>query len=73
MACDLKVTKFADCFVSLFVFPWLQGCVKVWDIGQSSGKNPISTLECLVSKKPRVIENMSDQCALGTSLQSCEL
>lgn len=26
-----------------------QGCVKVWDIGQSSGKNPISTLECLVS------------------------
>ena len=26
-----------------------QGCVKVWDISQSSGKNPISTLECLVS------------------------
>lgn len=24
-----------------------KGCVKVWDIGQSSGKNPISTLECL--------------------------
>ena len=47
--------------------------MKVWDIGQSSGKNPISTLECLVSKKPGVIKNMSDQCALGTSLQSCEL
>ena len=26
-----------------------QGCVKVWDIEQVSGKTPISTLECLVS------------------------
>ena len=31
------------------IFLLLQGCVKVWDIGQSSGKSPISTLECLVS------------------------
>ena len=35
------------CVVTIFLIQ--QGCVKVWDIGQSSGKNPISTLECLVS------------------------
>ena len=27
----------------------LQGCVKVWDISQASGKNLVSTLDCLVS------------------------
>lgn len=35
------------CVITMFLIQ--QGCVKVWDIGQSSGKNPISTLECLVS------------------------
>ena len=36
------------CVMTIFLIQ--QGCVKVWDIGQSSGKNPISTLECLVSQ-----------------------
>lgn len=25
-----------------------KGCVKVWDIGQASVKNPVSQLDCLV-------------------------
>ena len=38
----------------------MQGCVKVWDIGQSSGKNPISTLECLVSQhfEQEILKNL---------------
>ena len=40
----------------------------MWDIGQSSGKNPISTLECLVSHYDDPVWISASKCFLMLNL-----